>query len=53
MCRKESITPKEFYMIHFPGKEKPWDFDRYNYLRLFVSMLVRGKFDRLIYKTFI
>jgi lipopolysaccharide biosynthesis glycosyltransferase len=40
-------------MIHFPGKEKPWDFDRYNYLRLFVSMLVRGKFDRLIYKTFI
>lgn len=53
LCRKEGVTPKDFYMIHFPGKEKPWDLGKYHYLRLFASMLLRGSWDRLFYKTFI
>lgn len=53
LCKKESITPKDFYMIHFPGKEKPWDLGRYSYLRIFVAYLLRRKWDRLLYKIFI
>jgi len=32
LCRKEGITPRDFYMIHFPGKEKPWDYGKHYYL---------------------
>lgn len=53
LCKKDSITPKDFYMIHFPGKEKPWDMDRHYYLRMFASMLLRSKWDRLCYRIFI
>ena len=53
LCRKEGVTPKDFYMIHFPGREKPWDMGRYQHLRYFVSLLLRGKFDQLIYKVYI
>lgn len=53
LCRKEGITPKDFYMIHFPGREKPWDLGKYQYIRHFLSLLRRGKLDKLIYKTFI
>lgn len=53
LCKKEKITPKDFYMIHFPGKEKPWDLGKNYYLKLFASMLLHGKLDNLIYKTYI
>ena len=53
LCKKEKITPKDFYMIHFPGKEKPWDLGKNHYLKLFASMLLHGKLDNLIYKTYI
>lgn len=53
LCKKENCTPKDFYMIHFPGKEKPWDLGKFHYLRLFASMLLHGKWDRLLYKTYI
>lgn len=53
LCRKENITTNDFYMIHFPGKEKPWDLGRCYYLRLFGSMLLRGKWDKIFYKTYI
>lgn len=53
LCRKDGITPGDFYMVHFPGKEKPWDLGRLYFLRLFASMLLRGKWDKLFYKVFI
>lgn len=40
-------------MIHFPGREKPWDLGESYHLRLLASMLRRGRWDRLWYKVFI
>lgn len=53
LCRKENVTPKDFYMIHFPGRQKPWDLGKSYHLRLFASMLLRRKWDRILYKVFI
>lgn len=53
LCRKEACTPKDFYMIHFPGREKPWDLGKFHYIRLLTSMLLHGQWDRLFYKVFI
>lgn len=53
LCKKENITPKDFYMIHFPGKEKPWDLGRWYCLRIFISYILRFKWDKLLYKTYI
>ncbi len=53
LCRKERITPADFYMIHFPGKEKPWDLPENQHLRILVSMLRHGKTDKLLYKIYI
>lgn len=51
LCKKEKCKPGDFYMIHFPGKEKPWDRGRLFYLRQFVSLLKNGKTDKILYKT--
>lgn len=51
LCRKEKCTTKDFYMIHFPGKDKPWDYGRMYYIRIFLALLRHGKTDRLLYKT--
>lgn len=53
LCKKEHCTPKDFYMIHFPGKEKPWDHGRLFYLKHFLSLLRHGQTGKLLYKTFI
>lgn len=53
LCKKDGITPKDFYMIHFPGKEKPWDSGRFHYLKLLASYTVNRKFDRLPYIIYI
>ena len=53
LCRKENVKPEDFYMIHFPGKEKPWDFGKYYHLRILLSYLRRGKLDKLRYKVYI
>lgn len=53
LCKKENCKPSDFYMIHFPGKEKPWDCGRFFYLRQFASLLKNGKTDKILYKTFI
>ena len=51
LCRVERITPRDFYMIHFPGKEKPWDLGRYYHLRILAACVRRGKWDKLSYKV--
>ena len=51
LCRKENCRPNDFYMIHFPGKEKPWDKNRMYHLRMFISLIRQGKTDKLFYKT--
>lgn len=51
LCKKEKCKPKDFYMIHFPGKEKPWDYGKYYYLKIFVSLIIHGRVDKLFYKT--
>lgn len=53
LCRKERVKPTDFYMIHFPGKEKPWDYGRWYFGRLFFSLLLRGKWNNLFYKVHI
>lgn len=53
LCQKEGITPRDFYMVHFPGREKPWDMERYQHIRYFLSLLTRGKVENLFYKTYI
>lgn len=50
LCRKESITPEDFYMIHFPGKKKPWDMAKNHHFRILLSCLAKGKLDWLSYK---
>lgn len=53
LCKKENCAPKDFYMIHFHGKEKPWDQGKYQHIKLFLSYLLRGKFRKLFYKIYI
>lgn len=53
LCKKETCAPKDFYMIHFPGKKKPWDYGKYYYLKILISCILRGKLDKLLYKTYI
>lgn len=53
LCEKEKISPKAFYMVHFPGLKKPWDFSRHYYLKIFVSCVRHGNWNKLIYKTYI
>lgn len=50
LCRKERCKTDDFYVIHFTGKQKPWDFSRWYFLRIGVSYLLRGKTDKLVYK---
>ena len=40
LCKVENVTPKDFYMIHFPGKVKPWNLSKNYYLKIFVSNLI-------------
>ena len=53
LCKKEKCTPKDMHVIHFVGKEKPWDYGKYHYLRILVSYIVRRKWDKLFYKVYI
>lgn len=51
LCRKEGYSVKDFYMIHFPGKEKPWDNKKNYYWCIFIRYLFKGKLDKLLYKV--
>lgn len=51
LCRKESISVNDFYMIHFPGKEKPWNKPGIYYLWILFRYIFLGKTDRLLYKV--
>lgn len=51
LCKTENCSPKEFYMIHFPGKVKPWNNGKWHYLKLFAVLLAKGKTDRIFYKV--
>lgn len=51
LCKKENISVDELYMVHFPGKEKPWHRPRYYYLKIFIVYLLTGKIDKLLYKV--
>lgn len=51
LCKKEGFRVEDFYMIHFPGKEKPWDYKMTYYWSILISYLLKGKMDKLIYKV--
>lgn len=51
LCEKENVSVNEFYMIHFPGKEKPWHRPKYYHLWIFVRYLLAGKTSKLFYKV--
>lgn len=53
VCRSEMCKNDDLFVIHFVGKQKPWDLGKLYFLRLFASMLLRGKWDKLLYKAFI
>jgi len=53
LCRKEKCTSKDMHVIHFVGKDKPWDYGKYHHLRILVSNIVRRKWDKLFYKVYI
>lgn len=51
LCRKENISVKEFLMIHFPGKDKPWNRPMYYHWWILISYLIKGKREKLLYKV--
>lgn len=51
LCKKEGYKVDDLYMIHFPGKEKPWDNKKTYYWRIFFGYLIKGKTDKLFYKV--
>lgn len=51
LCKKEGYDNDDFYVIHFPGKEKPWDNKKQYYLIIFILYLLKGKTDKLLYKV--
>lgn len=53
LCRKENCNTKDFYIIHFTGKKKPWDYGRFFWLKQFVSLLLHKKNNQSLYKVFI
>lgn len=50
LCKKEGYDVNDFYMIHFPGKEKPWDNKKYYYWIILLNYLLKGKTNKLFYK---
>lgn len=50
LCKKENCSVKDFFIIHFPGKEKPWDYSTNYYLKIFLVYLVKGNTGHLLYK---
>ncbi len=52
-CQKESVSTGELFMIHFPGRDKPWDHGIFYWFRILVSYFIRGKREMLLYKVLI
>ena len=50
LCKVENVSVKDFYMIHFPGAEKPWHKPKLYYIWVFISCILKGKFDKIFYK---
>ena len=50
LCKKENCLPEDFYVIHFTGKSKPWDFGKCYHIRIMFSHLLQRKLDQLVYK---
>lgn len=51
LCKAENVSVADFYMIHFPGKEKPWHRTKMHYIRIFIQYLLQGKHEKLLYKV--
>lgn len=51
LCRSERVSVKDFYMIHFPGRDKPWNRPRYYHFWILIYYLIKGKFDKLLFKV--
>ena len=51
LCKVENVSVDDFYMIHFPGAEKPWHRHRYYNYWIFIRYLLSGKTDKLLYKV--
>lgn len=52
LCKKEKCVPKDFYVIHFTGKQKPWHCRKNYILRIAISMILRGKTEKYFYKNY-
>jgi len=53
LCEKEKYRPKDFYVIHFLGNKKPWDYDKKYYLKIAKLMIKQDKTKKLLYKVLI
>lgn len=51
LCKKENVATRELLMIHFPGKEKPWDYGTNYWIRILISYTLRGKWEKLLFKV--
>lgn len=51
LCHKENVSVNEFFMIHFPGKDKPWNRPKYYHWWILISYLIKGKREKLFYKV--
>lgn len=52
LCRKERCSPRDFYVIHFTGKQKPWHFNKVVALKMLISLLLHRNAYRLFYKMY-
>jgi alpha-N-acetylglucosamine transferase len=51
LCKKEKCKPKDFYMIRFMGKEKPWEYGKLYFLQQLVALIRHKCVDKLIYRV--